>query len=309
MGYGIAVDESGNVYVTGDTTSTNFPTLNASQPIKGDLVFGQLDAFVAKYSSTGVRVYSTYLGGGSYDTGNGIAADAAGNAYVTGLTGSGNFPVLNASQPAYGGGLYDAFVTKFSAAGARLYSTYLGGEGSETGFGIAVDTAGNAYVSGEGGSSNFPLVNPNLPSPPSFNAFVTKLGEPITNDPPVCTSALPSIASLWKADRSMVPVSISGISDSNSDPITITYPSVTQDEPVSGLDKRDLSPDAVVSGQQILLRAERDQKGDGRVYAVQFTATDGQGGSCSGNVQVQVPLNKKNSTAVNSGQTFNSFGP
>lgn len=160
-GNGIAVDGSGNVYVTGRTRSTNFPILNASQPVGGgDFTVGQPDAFVAKYSSTGVRLYSTYLGGTNYDTGNGIAADAAGNAYVTGQTVSGDFPLLNASQATYGGSFGDAFVTKFNAAGARAYSTYLGGEGPDTGMGIAVDTAGNAYVTGEGASSNFPLVNP-----------------------------------------------------------------------------------------------------------------------------------------------------
>lgn len=312
-GKGIAVDGSGNVYVTGETSSTDFPTTNASQGINA----GTADAFVAKFSTSGTRLYSTYLGANNYDTGNGIVADTAGNAYVTGQTASPDFPILNASQSTYGGTTVagsnidrgDAFVTKFNATGGRVYSTYLGGDGADKGYGIAVDTAGNAYITGETYSSNFPLVNPSLSSPSPVNAFVAKIGEPNTNDPPVCTAAQPSVASLWKADHTMVPVSILGITDPNNDPVTITFPSVTQDEPVSGLDRRDLSPDAAVSGQQILLRAERDQKGDGRVYEVHFTATDSQNGACSGIVQVQVPLNKKNPTAVDSGQSYNSFGP
>ncbi len=318
FGKGIALDASGNVYVTGETNSADFPTVNASQATGGgDFSVGGSDAFVAKYTSSGVRLYSTYLGGGNYDTGNGIAADAAGNAYVTGQTASADFPILNASQPTYGGTTVagsntdrgDAFVTKFNAAGARLYSTYLGGDGTEKGYGIAVDTLGNAHVTGETWSSNFPLVNPSQPSAGGLpDAFVAKLGEPNTNDPPVCTSAQPSIVSLWAPNQTMVPISITGITDPNNDPITITYPSVTQDEPISGLFATDLSPDAAVSGQQILLRAERGPRGDGRVYEVHFTATDSQGGSCNGTVKVRVPHSKKD-TAVDSGQAYNSFGP
>lgn len=311
-GKDIAVDGSGNVYVTGETQSTDFPTTNASQGSNA----GSAEAFVAKFSTTGTRLYSTYLGGGNYDTGNGIAADAAGNAYVTGQTASADFPILNASQPTYGGTTVagsnidrgDAFVTKLNAAGARLYSTYLGGDAADKGYGIAVDTAGNAYVTGETWSGNFPLVNPSQPSTSGVNAFVAKLGEPNTNDPPVCTSAQPSIVSLWAPNQTMVPVSITGITDPNSDPFTIAYPSVTQDEPISGLFGTDLSPDAAVSGQQVLLRAERNPKGNGRIYEVHFTATDDHGGSCNGTVRVRVPHSKKD-TAVDSGQAYNSFGP
>lgn len=312
------MDGSGNVYVTGETNSADFPTLNASQPTGGgDFTVGVFDAFVTKYSSSGSRVYSTYLGGNTYDSGSGIAADPSGNAYVTGQTASADFPTLNASQPTYGGTSApgsntdrgDAFVTKFNTVGARVYSTYLGGDNFERGNGIAVDGSGNAYVVGTTGSSGFPLVNPTQSSISGYDAFVAKLGEPTTNSPPVCTNAQPSVSSLWKADKTMVSISILGVTDPNNDPITITYPAVTQDEPLSGLARRDLSPDAAVNSQQILLRAERDQKGDGRVYVVHFTATDNQNSSCSGTVQVQVPLNKKNSTAVDSGQIYNSFGP
>jgi|CXWL01.1.fsa_nt_gi hypothetical protein len=129
-----------------------------------------------------------------------------------------------------------------------------------------------------------------------------------TNDPPVCTLAQASPNLLWPPNHTMVPVSIMGVSDPNDQAITITFTAVTQDEPVNGLGDGDTSPDAAVSGNQILLRAERAGTGNGRVYQVHFTATDDQGGSCSGSVKVGVPHSKKD-TAGDNGQLFNSFGP
>lgn len=129
-----------------------------------------------------------------------------------------------------------------------------------------------------------------------------------TNDPPVCTLAQPSVASLWPPNHTMVPVSITGITDPNNQAITITFTAVTQDEPVNGLGDGDTSPDAAVSGNQILLRAERAGTGNGRVYVVHFTATDDQGGSCSGSVKVAVPHSKKD-PAGEGPQLYNSFAP
>jgi hypothetical protein len=144
-GYGIAVDGAGNAYLTGYTVATNFPTKNPRQPANG----GLRDAFVTKLNATGSGlVYSTYLGGSGNDVGQGIAVDGAGNAYVTGSTGSANFPVANAYQTGLGG-TSDAFVAKLNTGGsALLYSTYLGGSSGEEGRGLAVDGAGNAYVAG-----------------------------------------------------------------------------------------------------------------------------------------------------------------
>jgi hypothetical protein len=126
---------------------------------------GDSDAFVAKLNATGsALVYSTYLGGSSSEEGNGIAADTLGNAYVTGYTSSTDFPTMNPLQPANGGG-EDAFVAKLNATGSALvYSTYLGGSGSDWGLGIAVDSSGNAYVTGYTESANFPTVNPLQPA-------------------------------------------------------------------------------------------------------------------------------------------------
>src|SRR5207245_4051010 len=117
------------------------------------------DAFVTKLDTAGTAlVYSTFLGGGDFDAGYGIAVDAAGNAYVTGRTDSANFPTtMGAFDTTFHGGPADTFVTKLNAAGtALIYSTFLGGSGPDAGLGITVDAAGNAYVTGTTGSADFP---------------------------------------------------------------------------------------------------------------------------------------------------------
>jgi hypothetical protein len=159
QGWSVAVDSAGQAFLAGFTTSTNFPTANAIQAANG----GFQDAFVAKLNAAGTAlVYSTYLGGSSTEQARGIAIDSAGNAYVTGFTGSTNFPTANAFQAAQGAGnSQDIFVAKLNASGTALvYSTYLGGDGAlDFGEGIAVDSAGNAYVTGVTNSSNFPTAN------------------------------------------------------------------------------------------------------------------------------------------------------
>ena len=174
--YGVAADSAGNAYITGGTESTDFPTANAIQPVSG----GDGDAFVTKISSSGnALVYSTYLGGSGPDQGNGIAVDSAGNAYITGYTISADFPTANAVQPNLDGPV-DAFVTKMNSSGSALtYSTYLGGSNADYGNGIAVDSTGNAYVTGYTDSLDFPTVNAIQPIPFGgrrgyTDAFVTK---------------------------------------------------------------------------------------------------------------------------------------
>jgi hypothetical protein len=162
-GSSIAVDAEGNAYVTGQTNSANFrTTAQAFQRMFGG-TFPQADAFVTKLDGIGMLVYSTYLGGSSNDTGRGIAVDAAGNAHVIGTTFSANFPRVSPFQSRAGAGTSnDAFVTKFNATGALLlYSSYFGGNGHvhEAGINIAVDAAGNTYVTGQTDSTNFLTVN------------------------------------------------------------------------------------------------------------------------------------------------------
>jgi hypothetical protein len=175
--FAIAANSSGNVYITGAAKSSNFPiTTGAFQATCSSCASGIPDAFVAELNSGATAlVYSTYLGGSNQDAGTSIALDSSGNAYVTGATISTDFPVASALQSSFGGGgtdcpvinnqidshifvCGDAFVTKINSTGtALIYSTFLGGAGDDTGFGIAVDSAGNAYVGGGTDSRNFPV--------------------------------------------------------------------------------------------------------------------------------------------------------
>jgi Bacterial Ig-like domain (group 3)/Beta-propeller repeat len=172
-GYGIAVDSAGSAYVTGVTTSTDFPTEDALQPNYGGGGTYYGDAFVTKINAAGsALVYSTYLGGSGGELASGIAVDSSGNAYVTGVTASTDFPTKNALQPA-NAGKTDVFVTKFNSTGsAFIYSSYLGDKEGASGSGIAADSAGNAYVIGTAGR-NFPITTGALQTIGPA-AFVTK---------------------------------------------------------------------------------------------------------------------------------------
>jgi hypothetical protein len=177
----IAIDSAGNAYVTGYTTSNNFPVQNAYQPN----LIGSQDAFVTKVNAGGSSIgYSTYLGNGS--SGNGITIDSTGNVYVTGTT-PGNFPLVNATQSSYGGGLEDGFVSELSPAGSLTYSTYLGGCGNDTPLGIAIDNStGNVYVAGytDNGTS-FPSVNPLQSTIGGTDAFITVISPQTVLSPSV----------------------------------------------------------------------------------------------------------------------------
>lgn len=171
---GVALDAAGNIYVVGTTRSTDFPMVNARQGAYGG---GRSDAFLARIRGDGSALdYATYLGGSGDEKGHGVAADAAGNAYVTGETGSSDFPTLAPWQATYGGFISDAFVARFSADGAAIYATYLGGSNGDRGNAVAVNAAGEAYVTGCTGSNNFPIVNPlrSFPSIIGCAAFVTR---------------------------------------------------------------------------------------------------------------------------------------
>jgi len=130
------------------------------------------------------------------------------------------------------------------------------------------------------------------------------------NDPPACSVARADQVDLWPPNHKLVPVRITGISDPNNDAVWITVTGVTQDEPVDGLGDGDTSPDAVLQGDKVLLRAERSGYGNGRAYTVNFTAEDGNGGSCTGSVRIGVPPNMKPGvTAIDDGQSYVSTNP
>jgi hypothetical protein len=156
FGRSIAIDASGNAYVTGETWSSSFPTVNAYD----NSLNGSCDTFVFKLNATGNGlVYSTYVGGNEYDYGRSIAIDLSGNAYVSGFTWSSDFPVVSAYD-SWLDGLTDSFVFKLNATGSGLlYSTFVGGTSEDDGRSIAVDPSGNAYVTGETNSFDFPTQN------------------------------------------------------------------------------------------------------------------------------------------------------
>jgi hypothetical protein len=182
--WAIAVDQhSGQAVVTGDTTSdTTFPTKQAFQSGCAPGAGGCWDAFVTRLQADGKGlIFSTYLGGNDVewiDRGMGVALDRFGTAYVTGMTGSSNFPRLNAYQFVYGGQI-DAFVTRFNRKGVMLSSTYLGGNNSDVGYAIAIDrataTTPGVHLSGLTLSQDFPVVDPLQASLGAFeDAFVAK---------------------------------------------------------------------------------------------------------------------------------------
>ena len=189
---GVAVDPSGNAYVTGFAESADFPTKNPYQKGNNGFLINS-NAFISKFDPKGNLIYSTYLGGSGFagpdqsfvpDVGNAIAVDAKGNAYVTGSTGSQDFPLQNPFQNSNNASNENcipcstAFVTKLAPAGnALVFSTYLGGSGDGTGEGdgglaISVDPSEKVYVTGFTGSRDFPLHNPFQST--WGNIFVTK---------------------------------------------------------------------------------------------------------------------------------------
>lgn len=196
-GVRIAVDSSGQAYVAGFTDSTDFPTAGALQGSNGGGSCGTTayptpcyDAFVTKLSASGSSlVYSTYLGGTGDDFSSGIAADSSGDAYVAGLTSASNFPITpGALQTGYGGGTFDGFVAKINPTGsALLYSTYLGGSQEDHVNGVAVDASGDAFLTGQTNSPNFPTrggfqtkytagsCGSALSNMPCFEAFASEL--------------------------------------------------------------------------------------------------------------------------------------
>jgi hypothetical protein len=178
-GPAIAVDSAGDAYVTG-ITGGGLPTTSGAfqRKLADHRNDGHGDAFVIKLNPSGsALVYSTYLGGNGLDGGASIAVDSSGNAYVTGWTWSTNFPTANPIQSS-NGGTADAFVTTLNSTGSGLlFSTYLGGSGYDYGYGIAVDSSGNAYVTGATYTGAFPTTSGALQTGAS-NAFVLKIDPP-----------------------------------------------------------------------------------------------------------------------------------
>lgn len=170
-------DVLGNIYIVGTTDSKTFPTKNPVQKKFG----GATDGFVVKLSPKGEAIYSTFLGGRGFDDIRDFVVDTAGNITVVGKTGSQNFPVSNAFQPA-SGGFDDVFITKLSTQGTIIYSTYLGGNGNELNSNLdlrlALDNSGNLLLAGTTFSGNFPMFGNSLQRNYSNagDVFLAKIG-------------------------------------------------------------------------------------------------------------------------------------
>ena len=170
-GFSIAVTSDGNCYIIGTTRSNDFPTLNAYS----NTLSGSDDIFLAKFSSSGSLLWSTYLGGSGEDYGYDIAVAGDGSCYVTGCTNSSDFPTQNAFDTTFNGGYIDIFVSKFSTNGSLLWSSYLGGNGNEWGYSIAVTDDGSCYVTGFKASNDFPALDAYDSTPNGdWDVFVTK---------------------------------------------------------------------------------------------------------------------------------------
>jgi len=153
-GDGIQIDSQGCAIIIGETKSLDFPATGLDTTLGG-----KMDGYVAKFSAAGnVLVYSTFLGGGDEDSAKDVAVDTLGNAFVTGWTGSKNFPVKKGYDMGFNGGNRDAFLCKLSPDGkSMVYSTYLGGNEEDYAYVVAVDKFGSAYLTGHTHSKNFPL--------------------------------------------------------------------------------------------------------------------------------------------------------
>jgi hypothetical protein len=266
---------------------------------------------------------STFLGGNSdNERVTGIALDNAGDVYVTGTTESTDFPCISTSpSPANCAPgitpvdstfvVSEAFVVKLNPSlSLFLYSTFLGGNYLDndlsglSGY-IALDST-SLYFGDTTGSSDFPGVVPGSADVTfaSSEAYVAKI---TINHPPDCSAASPSVSTLFSPNHEFHSIGVLGVTDPDGDPVTITINTIFQDEPTKGQGSGGTCRDAKGIGTSTAqVRAERSGSGNGRVYHISFTAVDGNGAICTGEVKVCVPLDGKKNTCIDGGALYDS---
>ena len=304
---------------------------------------GNFDAFLTRLTPDGRNlVYSTYLGGDGADFSNAVAVAPSGVAYVVGATDGGGPPPLaqfpattGAAQSTFGGPPFDAFVAAIDPNAPPVITNpgpQVNQEGDSVSLAIsASDPDGDTLTFSATGLPDGLAINPTTGVIAGILSFASAgvhsvtvtvtdghggtasttftwvvLDVPVANRPPVCTGAAPSVATIWPPDHRQVTVAIQGVTDPDGDPVMITITRVLQDEPTN--DKGDANTPVDGGGvgtATAWVRAERSAQGDGRIYEIRFTATDGKGGTCAGSVKVAVP-HTQNKPAIDSGVRYDS---
>jgi hypothetical protein len=245
VGYGIAVDSSGNVYVTGNTTSSGWTSGGFDTTYNGGY---DGDAFVAKLSSSGAHLWSTYLGGSVGDAGYGIAVGSSGSVYVTGNTASSGW-TSGGFDTTYNGGSNDAFVAKLSSSGAHLWSTYLGGSDTDWGYGIAVDSSRNAYVTGYTYSSGWTSGGFDTTyNGGSSDAFVMSIGADPDTTPPTIGGFAVSPTSVTLGDRFTISYTVSDSGESGLIGVDLWRTNDLASWPAQAVARNSATGDGPVSG-------------------------------------------------------------
>jgi hypothetical protein len=286
----IAVAADDTVVVAGTTRSTNFPTENAIQTE----LRGPQDLFVARLRFWGSQISATYLGGSGTDEIRDLELEPSSILLAVASPEAGS-PLREPLDPSCG----PSFLAKLDAAASRVLDAAC--LGSSTIEGVAADASGISLTGAAG--SDLPLANAWQPSPGGEgDAFAAKL---VLNHAPDCSAATASPDTLWPADRSFVPVSVSGVTDLEGDPVTIAFLSIFQDEWFTYSGQADATGLGTSTAH---LRAARISGGNGRVYHLEFTATDSRGGACTGLVKVCVPP-VQGGTCIDGGPRVNSTQP
>jgi hypothetical protein len=250
----------------------------AGAPGGGSVVVAMKESglYIARFGPAGEEVFSQVLNLGTVEIRD-VAVTSSGEIVLAGYTSSGSLP--------------DAFVLRLDGGtGQVLSSIPLGGSGYDYVNSVAVGPGGDAYVVGDTSSPDFPTVNPLQPFKGPSDGFIARISE---NRTPDCSRSTASPSVIWPPNGKMIPVSILGVTDPEGDPVALKVTGISQDEPGAAF--------SGIGSSVARVKAERDGKGDGRVYRIEFQATDPSGASCTGQVTVCVPHDQGKGSCMDSG--------